>query len=292
MLKRWNSITENINIFVQLVKRLVRKTFPNWKKKGRGRPPKHDPEGYLTLLATKEFYKKSLRGEEVRLSELTCNARVDHSVIAYWENKPEVTSAITKIISLAGAMLEKALSSLFLVVDATRFSSWYIDETEIHLCNKVANGTVYPIGISFKKGTIAAPVDEAVPNGVGTAYLDAGYDDNKTIGLLFEKGYTPIVSPNKNRWRGHWRKKARKLYRMPKNRLGYRQRGRGESIFGSLTNCYGDRLDAINTTVMQTRIALRILAYQVKLLIRVTQELLGIVRHAHALVNFIYSLNS
>ncbi len=167
MLKRWDSITENINLFVQIVKKLVRKTFPKWKKKGRGRPPKHDPEGYLTLLATKEFDKKSLRGSEARLSEFICNERVDHSVIAYWENKPEVTSVITKIISLAGAMLEKALSSLFLVVDATRFSSWYINETEIHVCNKIANGTVYPIGISFKRGTISAPVDEAVPDGSG-----------------------------------------------------------------------------------------------------------------------------
>ncbi len=122
---------------------------------------------------------------------------------------------------------------------------------------------------------------------LGVAYLDAGYDDNKTIGLLFGKGYIPIVSPNKNRWRGYWRKKARKLYRMPKNRFGYRQRGRGESLFGSLTNRYGDRLNAINITVMQTRIAARILAYQVRLLLRVTQELLGIIRHAPVLVSYL-----
>jgi len=89
MLKRWDSITENINLFVvQLVKKLVRKVFPKLETKTRGRPPKHDPEGYLTLLAAKEFDKKSLRGAEVRLSKLVCNERVDHSVIAYWEKKP------------------------------------------------------------------------------------------------------------------------------------------------------------------------------------------------------------
>ena len=63
------------------------------------------------------------------------------------------------------------------------------------------------------------------------------------------------------------------------NRLGYRQRGRGESPFGSLTNAYGDRIKTLDLQTTKTRIALRVLAYQVRLLIRVTQELLGIIRH-------------
>jgi hypothetical protein len=62
--------------------------------------------------------------------------------------------------------------------------------------------------------------------------------------------------------------------------LGYRQRGRGESVFGSLTNYFGDRFKTINIQVTQTRTAVRVLVYQVKLLMRLTQEFLGIVRHA------------
>ena len=123
--------------------------------------------------------------------------------------------------------------------------------------------------------------NEAVPEGNGLAYLDAGYDDNKTIGAMFNKGYTSIVCPNKNRRAGYWRKKAIKLYRMPEHRLGYRQRGRGKSLFGSLTNQFGDRLNVRNKTAMQTRIATRIFRYQIKLLIRCQlTALLLIVRHA------------
>jgi mRNA interferase MazF len=46
------------------------------------------------------------------------------------------------------------------------------------------------------------------------------YDDNNSIGIMFRKGYTPIVSPHPGRWKGYHRKKARKLYRQLKNRLG------------------------------------------------------------------------
>jgi hypothetical protein len=77
------------------------------------------------------------------------------------------------------------------------------------------------------------------------------------------------------------------LYRQLKNRLGYRQRGRGESIFGSLTNEYGDRFKAINKEGMKTRICARVLCYQVKLLMRINQELFGIIRHAPSSINFI-----
>jgi len=187
---------------------------------------------------------------------------------------------VAQFISVAGAMLEKYLSSLFTFVDATKFSSWKMKETNIHVCNRIAKETVFPIGISFATGSVAKPVNEAVPSGEGLAYLDAGYDDNPTIGLMFQKGYTPIVCPNRNRWKGYYRKKARKLYRMREHRLGYRQRGRGESLFGSLTNQFGDRLNARNETAMRTRIATRIFCYQIKLLIRCGGKLCLIIRHA------------
>lgn len=238
------------------------------KKTSRGRKPKREIAKYALLITLKEFDKRNLREAETHLSKLVCKERIDHSVIAYWENKPEMTLLVQKLISIAGALLNRALSSAFTFVDATKFTNWTIDETDVTVCNHIAYKTVYPIGISFRKGSVALPVEEAVPSGEGKIYADAGYDDNKTIGILFKKGYTPIVCPNKGRYHGHYRRKARKLYRMRENRLGYRQRGRGESVFGSLTNCYGDRFNAINLYAMQTRIASRVLSYQIKLIIR------------------------
>jgi len=258
------------------------------KKTSRGRKPKREIANYALLIALKEFDKRNLREAEAHLSRLVCNERVDHSVIAYWENKPQMTFLVQRLISIAGAMLQNSLSSIFTFVDATKFTNWTIDEINLTVCNIIANGTVCPIGISFKKGSVVLPVDEAVPEGIGKLYADAGYDDNKTIEVLFGKGYTPIVCPNQGRYHGHYRRKARKLYRMRENRLGYRQRGRGESVFGSLTNCYGDRFSAINLYAMQTRIASRVLSYQVKLIIRCQLKFLwGIIRHALFLQNIV-----
>jgi len=74
---------------------------------------------------------------------------------------------------------------------------------------------------------------------------------------------------------------------MREHRLGYRQRGRGESLFGSLTNQFGDRLNVRNKIAMQTRIATRIFCYQVKLLIRCKSMIYAlIVRHAQKMQSF------
>ena len=285
MLCRWDTRIEDINLFIGQLKSLV-KRFVRYKKKGRGTNPKRSVSSYISLVIIKEYDKKSLRGAEARLSRLICKERVDHSVISYWENKEDVLLAIQRIIGIAGSILDRLLSRLFSFVDSTKFVNWHIEETEIFVCNRIADKTVYPIGISFLRKTVASPVNEAVPNGSGNLYADAWFDDNDTMGVLFSKGYTPIICPNKNRWRGYYRKKARKLYRMFKNRLGYRQRGRGESLFGSLTDAYGDRLKAINSIAMKVRIASRMLTYQIKLLLRATLKILSIVRHAQLKIRF------
>jgi len=278
MLNRWCNEINCINKAFHILKRIAKKIIP--KKEGRGRNPGRNIIEYSFLIVLKEFDKRTLRGAEMHLSRLVFDERIDHSVISYWENKTWMRDLVAEFVCVAGAMLNKALSSIFTFVDATKFTSWHIKEINIHVCNRISEKTVYPIGMSFQTDSVSGPVHEAVPFGEGLAYLDAGYDDNKTIGVMFQKGYTPIVCPNKSRYRGYWRRKARKLYRMPEHRLGYRQRGRGESLFGSLTNCYGDRLHARTTTAMQTRIAARILGYQIKLLIRINNEIILIFRHA------------
>jgi hypothetical protein len=286
---RWCNEVNSINLCFFQLKRICRKA--EFLKGGRGRKPKREIENYAFTLVLKEFDKRTLRSAEEHLTRFVFNERVDHSVLSYWENNPKMIKLLQIFVAVAGAMLDKALSSLFSFVDATKFSSWKIEETFVTVCNKIAKETVYPIGISFEKNTVASPVSEYVSNGNGLLYADAGYDDNKTIGVLFNKGYTPIVCPNKNRWKGYYRHKARKLYRMRVHRLGYRQRGRGESLFGSLTNCYRDRFYTINPQAMMTISASRILCYQIKLLIRINSKLMLFIRHAHSSTIFIYLLH-
>jgi hypothetical protein len=284
MLSRWCNEINSINLAFFNLKRICRKS--NILKGGRGRKPKREIEGYAFLISLKEFDKRTLRGAEEHLSKFVFDERVDHSVIAYWEKNPKMLSLVAQFIAIAGALLNKALSTLFTFVDSTKFSSWNINEINVTVCNKIAKETVYPIGISFKKADVVSPVNESVPSGDGKLYADAWYDEIETIKSLFKKGYTPIICPNKIRYRGFYRRKARELYKMPENRLGYRQRGRGESLFGSLTNCYGDRLNARKASVMKTRIASRILCYQIKLLIRINSAKALFIRHAPSFLIF------
>lgn len=195
MLHRWCNEIFDINLALSKMREIVQKF--KLVKGGRGAKPKRDVSVYALAIAMKEYDERTLRGAEAHITRLICEERIDHSVIAYWENKLEMPSIIAQFINVAGAMLEKYLSSLFTFVDATKFSDWHMNEANIHVCNRIANGTVYPIGLSFTTGSVAQPVSEAVPSGNGLAYLDAGYDDNKTIGVMFQKGYTPIICPNK-----------------------------------------------------------------------------------------------
>lgn len=271
MLPRWETQHNNLNFAIPVLRRLSRKLIR--KKEGRGRNPKHNPTKYAELIVIKEFCNAlSLRKAEVRLSEFVVGERVDHSVIAYWENKPEIARCLQIIVRRAGKILEKYLGKLFTFVDATKFSTWHIDEIQFHTCNIISKDTVFPIGISFLTGSVVAPVDEAVPPGSGQLLADAGYDDNKTIGILFKKGYEPIVCPNKGRYRGYWRRKARKLYKLGVNKTKYRQRGRGESNYGSLTNEFGDRMHARKKQSLEARTTGRVISYQIKLIVRCEED--------------------
>lgn len=282
MLPRWCNEVYNLNGAFAVMRKLMQKS--KLMKGGRGAKPKHDVEVYAMILVLKEMGNRNLREAEEYLTRYVCKERVDHSVLSYWENKEEMSNIIAQFISLAGAMLQKYLSSLFTFVDSTKFTGWDVKEMkliEVTVCNKIAKQTVYPIGISFLRNNVVSPVREAVPDGEGKIKADAWYDERKTIQLLFEKGYIPIICPNKTRYKGYYRRKARKIYRMPENKLAYRQRGRGESVFGSLTNEHGDRLKARNVNAIRTRIAARVFTYQIKLLIRIQLALLMlIVRHA------------
>jgi len=252
MKHKWDSCVNNINFVFLEVKRLTEKLIR--KKEGRGRNPKHNVTKYAQLIVLKEFEKHSLRKAEVRLNELVIGERVDHSVIAYWENKPEIVNCLKIIISRAGRSLDKLCKPEFIFVDATKFSSWKIDEVEVHVANRIAKGTLYLIGTSFCTSTVSGAVRECLLPGHRVVYANAWYDDNTSLGVMFKKGY--------------YRKKARKIYNQPVHRLGYRQRGREESLFGSLTSEFGNRFKAIKRNPMKVRILARLVSYQIKLIIR------------------------
>lgn len=281
MLPRWDTAINNIKFALHEVKRLTQRLIR--KKGGRGRNPKHNPTEYAQVIILKELERDSLRDAEVNLSEFVVGERVDHSVISYWENKPEIVRCMKIIIARAGRLLDKLCKPLFTFVDATKFTSWNIREVEIHVANRIVQGTLYPIGVSFLTDSVRSSVNECLPTGNRIVYADAWYDDNSALGIMFQKGYIPVVCPNKRRFSGFWRRKARKIYRQRVHRLGYRQRGRGESLFGSLTNEFGDRLHARNEQSMQARVLGRIISYQIKLLIRCNDKIISlelIIRHA------------
>ena len=279
MLSRWITQVNDINLALNQLERLAKHL--TFERKGRGRKPKREFVKYAKLIVLKEYDERTLRGAEVHLSRLVCDERIDHSVIAYWENKEEMQKLISQFIVVAGALLQEKLSYDFTFVDSTKFTSWEIQEIEVTVCNRISQ-TVYPVGISFIRDKVSSAVDEAVPEGTGKLKADAWYDVNEVFKVLFGKGYIPIICPNKNRIDGFYRRKGRKLYRMRENRLAYRQRGRGESLFGSLTNQFGDRLNARKENVMKVRIASRVLCYQLKLMIRCQIIIyLLIIRHAH-----------
>ena len=281
MKSRWITEVNDLNFALYEMKRLTKKLIRK-KQGGRGRPPKHNPTLYAELIVLKELKKKKLRAAETDLSKFVVGERVDHSVINYWERKPEIVNCLKIILFRAGYLLDKLLTKEYTFVDSTKFTSWKIEEIEVFVCNRITKETVYPVGVSFLKGSVLAPVKEIVCRGEGKLLADAWFDERKTIEFLFKKGYIPLICPNKRRYRGYYRKLARKFYKQ--RREIYKQRGRGESPFGSLTNEFGDRFKAINKTTMQVRILGRVISYQIKLLIRCNDKIISIdvliIRHA------------
>ena len=110
-------------------------------------------------------------------------------------------------------------------------------------------------------------MDTIVP-GIGFFMGEKWYDVNGVYRIVYKNSYTPLIKPNRNRGSGCWRRKARKVYNWEWRR--YRQRGRGESVFGSLTNAFGDRLNTRMKKTTYVRSVARVIAYQVKIYIRAT----------------------
>lgn len=269
LIPRWYSSLGNKKLIIQE----LRKTIPDIEPSKRGQPPKHPIKDYLILIVLKECKKASLRDAETDWSEYVCGEPIDHSVIHYWERNlsPDL---IEDAIRMTGTRLEELLGYDFSVIDATRFANWHQYETGFHLLNRICEGTVYPVNmVPDTLDPVPNTSDVLVP---GHGYLmgDKWYDVNKVFGITYKRGYTPLISPQRTRGKGYWRRKGRKVYMLEWR--SYRQRGRGESVFGSLTNMFGDRLNTRMKKTTYTRSCARVLAYQVRILIRVNDCLLVI----------------
>ena len=262
----------SIKLFLQYARLFCPKII---KASKRGRPPKHSLADYTILLAVKEEKKASLREAETDYSEASCHERIDHSVIHYWEQK--LRAAYVFLVQRIGLFLVSKSKELFRFMDSTKFSNWHNWTYEFHSLHTIVQGTVFPISIFFGSTSPSVAVGNTLIPGKGELMMDRWYDDNTAIGIAYAQGYLPIVKLNSNRFRGHYRRKARKLYYA--DQLRYRQRGRGESVYGSLTNCYGDRLTTRLQKATQTRIAARVVCYLIRLCIRV-DSCLRLIRHA------------
>ena len=273
MLARWDTSTYSIKYFLSTIEALC-PDVPEIKNK-QGIPPKHSLKEYVTLIAAKEEKKASLRRAETDHSQEICGERVDHSVIHYWEKK--IDEVFIALVHVIGKLLTKLLRPIFRIIDSTKFATWKQKEVEFHTLTAITKKTVFPTSIFFGSVSPSKAVGNTIVLGKGELMADRWYDDNKAMEIMFESGYTPIIKPNSGRYHGYWRRKARRIYY--KDIVRYRQRGRGESPYGSLTNFYGDRLTTILLSTTRTRIATRLVNYLVKLYIR-AKSLVGIFRHA------------
>lgn len=171
------------------------------------------------------------------------------------------------MVEALGKKVERLLGYAFSVLDATKFTTWKMKLLlEFHLMVRIVEGTIYPVFLRF--GPIWHEI--RLPEGKGELLADPWYDSNHLLKSAFKAGYQPIIKPNKDRARGYWRRKARKLWNDPKIKLEerYRRRSIGEGCFGSLTNWLGDRLKSSLIATTITRIGARILAYLARIWIR------------------------
>lgn len=262
LLPRWYSSLGDISLIVPVLLALI----PEYDvPRGRGRPPKRSIKVYLCILVLKEMKKSSLRDAETDWSKVVCGERIDHSVLHYWEqNIPR--DFLEKCVRDIGEKLEELLGYSFSVTDATAFSRWDRRTMSFHSVNRVSK-TVYPVSVSPDTLDPVPNVQKVLVPGNGHMMDDAWYDVDGVFRELWKSGYIPLIKPNKDRSSGYWRQKGRKVY----NRLWrrYRQRGRGESLFGSLTNRYGDRLHTRLRHTTYARSVFRVMAYQVRIFIRI-----------------------
>ena len=104
-----------------------------------------------------------------------------------------------------------------------------------------------------------------MPEGKGYFYADAAYDSRKVLNIVVDRGYLPIVKPQKNRAKGYGAKIRDEIFDKDK----YRRRGICEGFFGALNNWFGDKIPCSLVETAVTRLLVRVACYALRILLRV-----------------------
>ena len=129
--------------------------------------------------------KKGKKDLGVIFSEEICSERVDHSVIHYWEKKLE--EVYTAFVKRIGQLLSKLTRPMFRIIDSTKFATWKQKEIEFHTLTAITKKTVFPTSVFFGSVSPSKAVNGVLPKGKGELMCDRWYDDNKAMGIMFER---------------------------------------------------------------------------------------------------------
>ncbi len=100
---------------------------------------------------------------------------------------------------------------------------------------------------------------------MGYFFGDREYDSKKLLNRIVERGYLPIIKPKRIRAGGFGSRIRDRLF----NDEIYKRRSVCEGFFGALTNWFGDRVPCFLFETTITRILLRLLAYALRILLRI-----------------------
>lgn len=266
----------SLKAFLQALEQLIPRQVRVERQSPRGRRPKRSLRAYLKLIIVKEAKRASLRRAEAEYSRLVCGQRVPKSTLHWWECR--FRPGIEALVKAVGRQVERLVGYAFSILDATAFTTWRVELVKFHLLVRRAGGALYPVAAAF--GSAFATPRRAIVPGQGELFADAEYDSNAVLRAMFKAGYRPRVKPNRPRARGHWRRKARRLFNSPEMKWldRYRLRGIGEGVFGSLTVWLGDRLPSWLRATTETRIAARIIAYLARIYLRARSFVLFLAR--------------
>lgn len=104
-----------------------------------------------------------------------------------------------------------------------------------------------------------------MPEGSGYLFGDGEYDSREFLNKVVDKGYMPMIKPRKISASGFGSKIRDRIF----NREAYKHRSVYEGFFGALTNWFGDKIPCFLEETTITRILLRVLAYALRILLRI-----------------------
>jgi len=103
---------------------------------------------------------------------------------------------------------------------------------------------------------------------MGYFFGDSEYDSKQLLNKIVDRGYLPIIKPRKISPGGFGSKIRDRLF---KDEI-YKRRSVCEGFFGALTNWFGDSVPCFLDETTITRTLLRVLAYALRILLRIKMD--------------------